>query len=111
MLRLKVTSNAQVEFVQLNKEKDMIDKQEFMFGMQRLNEVLNLADEVQPLVMKRCMEGAASFDEMDPLEFIVLWNDIKKMLTPINDKMLELQTISMFRELQPPNYPDPEQVL
>jgi len=25
--------------------------------------------------------------------------------------MLELQTISMFRELQPPNYPDPEQVL
>ena len=111
MLRLKVTSNAQVEFAPLSKEKDMIDKQEFMFGMQRLNEVLNLADEVQPIIMKRCMEAAEDFDSMDSVQFLVLWNDIKKLLEPVNDKLLELQTVSMFRELQPPNYPDPEKVL
>jgi hypothetical protein len=89
----------------------MIDKQDFMLGMRRLNEVLNLADEVQPVIMKRCMEAAEDFDSMDPVQFVVLWKDIKKMLTPINDKLLELQTVSMFRELQPPEYPDPEEVL
>ena len=92
-------------------EKDMIDKQDFMLGMRRLNEVLNMADEVQPIIMKRCMEAAADFDSMDSVQFVVLWNDIKKLLEPVNDKLLELQTASMFRELQPPNYPDPEKVL
>ena len=48
---------------------------------------------------------------MDSVQFLVLWNDIKKLLEPVNDKLLELQTVSMFRELQPPNYPDPEKVL
>lgn len=94
-----------------NQEKDMIDKQDFMSGMRRLNEVLNMADEVQPIIMKRCMEAAEDFDSMDSVQFVVLWNDIKKLLEPVNDKLLELQTVSMFRELQPPNYPDPEKVL
>ena len=94
-----------------NQEKDMIDKQDFMLGMRRLNEVLNMADEVQPIIMKRCMEAAEDFDSMDSVQFVVLWNDIKKLLEPVNDKLLELQTVSMFRELQPPNYPDPEKVL
>jgi hypothetical protein len=84
----------------------MIDKQDFMLGMRRLNEVLNMADEVQPLIMKRCMEAAADFESMDSVQFVVLWNDIKKMLEPINDKMLELQTVAMFRELQPPCNPE-----
>jgi len=84
----------------------MIQKDDFMLGMKRLNEVLNLADEVQPLIMKRCMEAATDFESMDPLQFVVLWQDIKKMLTPINDRMLELQTISMFRDLQPPGNPE-----
>ena len=79
----------------------MINKEDFMSGMKRLNEVLNMADQVQPLVMKRCMEAAKDFDSLDPVQFVVLWQDISKMLRPINDKMLELQTIAMFRELQP----------
>ena len=110
MLPLKVTLNVLVEFVQLS-EEDMIQKEDFMIGMRRLNEVLNLADEIQPVIMKRCMEAAEDFDSMDAVQFVVLWNDIKKMLTPVNDKLLELQTVSMFRELQPPEYPDPEKVL
>jgi len=93
----------------------MIDKQEFMLGMKRLNEVLNMADEVQPLIMKRCMETAQDFDSMDPIQFVVLWKDVSKMLRPINDKLLQLQTVSMFRELQPEgnpdNYPDPDKTL
>jgi hypothetical protein len=84
----------------------MIDKQDFMLGMRRLNEVLNMADEVQPLIMKRCMEAAADFESMDSVQFLVLWNDIKKMLEPVNDKMLELQTVAMFRELQPVGNPE-----
>jgi len=80
----------------------MITKDDFMLGMKRLNEVLNLADDIQPLVMKRCMEAAESFDVMDSVQFLILWSDLQKMLQPMNDKMLELQTIPMFRELQPP---------
>lgn len=72
-----------------------------MNGMKRLNEVLNMADEVQPLVMKRCMETAKDFDSLDPVQFVVLWQDVAKLLRPINDKMLQLQTVAMFRELQP----------
>ena len=93
----------------------MIQKEDFMLGMKRLNEVLNMADEVQPLIMKRCMETAEDFDSMDPIQFVILWKDVAKMLRPINDKMLELQTVSMFRELQPEgnpdNYPDPDKTL
>ena len=109
MLPLKVNLNVPVVFVQLSEEK-MIQKEDFMLGMKRLNEVLNMADEVQPLIMKRCMEAATDFETMDPVQFVVLWKDISKMLRPMNDKMLELQTVSMFRELQPegnPNYPEP----
>jgi hypothetical protein len=84
----------------------MITKEDFMLGMRRLNEVLNLADEVQPMVMKRCLEAAESFEVMDPVQFVVLWKDLEKMLQPMNDKMLELQTIPMFRELQPPGNPE-----
>jgi hypothetical protein len=84
----------------------MITKDDFMLGMRRLNEVLNLADEVQPMVMKRCLEAAESFEVMDPVQFVVLWRDIEKMLQPVNDKLLELQTIPMFRELQPPGNPE-----
>lgn len=83
----------------------MIDKQDFMIGMKRLNEVLNMADQVQPLIMQRCMEEAKSFEEMDAVQFMVLWNDLVKMLQPLNDKFLELQTVSMFRELQPKEHP------
>ena len=79
----------------------MIEKQDFMIGMKRLNEVLNMADQVQPLIMQRCMEEAKSFEEMDPVQFMVLWKDLVKLLQPLNDKFLELQTVSMFRELQP----------
>jgi hypothetical protein len=84
----------------------MITKDDFMLGMRRLNEVLNLADDVQPMVMKRCLEAAESFEVMDPVQFVVLWRDIEKMLQPVNDKLLELQTIPMFRELQPPGNPE-----
>ena len=84
----------------------MITKEDFMLGMRRLNEVLNLADDVQPMVMKRCLEAAESFEVMDPVQFVVLWRDIEKMLQPVNDKLLELQTIPMFRELQPPGNPE-----
>ena len=84
----------------------MITKDDFMFGMKRLNEVLNLADEIQPIVMKRCMEAAESFEMMDPVQFVVLWKDLQKMLQPMNDKMLELQTVAMFRELQPEGNPE-----
>jgi len=84
----------------------MITKEDFMIGMKRLNEVLNLADDVQPMVMKRCLEAAESFEVMDPVQFVVLWRDIEKMLQPVNDKLLELQTIPMFRELQPPGNPE-----
>lgn len=72
-----------------------------MIGMKRLNDVLNTADQIQPLIMQRCMEEAKSFEEMDPLQFVVLWQDLVKILQPFNDKLLELQTVSMFRELQP----------
>jgi len=89
----------------------MIQKEDFMIGMKRLNEVLNMADQVQPLIMQRCMEEAKSFEEMDAVQFMVLWNDLVKLLQPFNDKLLELQTVAMFRELQPPsnsaNYPEP----
>jgi len=102
---LKVTLSVLVVFVQLS-EENMIEKQDFMLGMRRLNEVLNMADEVQPLIMKRCMEAAEDFDSMDPVQFVVLWKDIAKMLRPINDKLLELQTVSMFRELQPEGNPE-----
>jgi len=84
----------------------MITKEDFMIGMKRLNEVLNLADDVQPMVMKRCLEAAESFEVMDPVQFVVLWRDIEKMLQPVNDKLLELQTIPMFRELQPTGNPE-----
>ena len=94
-------------YVQLS-EEDMINKDDFMVGMKRLNEVLNMADEVQPLVMKRCMETAQDFESMDPIQFVVLWQDIAKLLRPINDKMLQLQTVAMFRELQPEGNPETE---
>jgi hypothetical protein len=84
----------------------MIQKEDFMIGMKRLNEVLNMADQVQPLIMQRCMEEAKSFEEMDAVQFMVLWNDLVKMLQPLNDKFLELQTVSMFRELQPKGNPE-----
>ena len=84
----------------------MIDKQDFMLGMKRLNEVLNMADQVQPLIMQRCMEEAKSFEEMDAVQFMVLWNDLVKLLQPLNDKFLEIQTLPMFRELQPPGNPE-----
>jgi hypothetical protein len=58
------------------------------------------------MVMKRCLEAAESFEVMDPVQFVVLWRDIEKMLQPVNDKLLELQTIPMFRELQPPGNPE-----
>jgi len=79
----------------------MIQKEDFMIGMKRLNDVLNTADQIQPLIMQRCMEEVKSFEEMDPLQFVVLWQDLVKILQPFNDKLLELQTVSMFRELQP----------
>ena len=47
-----------------------------------------------------------SFDVMDSVQFLILWSDLQKMLQPMNDKMLELQTIPMFRELQPPGNPE-----
>ena len=84
----------------------MIDKQDFMLGMKRLNEVLNMADQVQPLIMQRCMEEAKSFEEMDAVQFMVLWNDLVILLQPLNDKFLEIQTLPMFRELQPPGNPE-----
>ena len=67
--------------------------------------MLKIADG-KPLVMKRCMEAAESFDVMDSVQFLILWSDLQKMLQPMNDKMLELQTIPMFRELQPPGNPE-----
>jgi hypothetical protein len=79
----------------------MIQKEDFMIGMKRLNDVLNTADQIQPLIMQRCMEEVKSFEDMDPLQFVVLWQDLVKILQPFNDKLLELQTVSMFRELQP----------
>ena len=79
----------------------MIQKEDFMIGMKRLNDVLNTADQIQPLIMQRCMEEVKSFEDMDPLQFVVLWQDLVKILQPFNDKLLELQTVAMFRELQP----------
>lgn len=89
----------------------MIDLNDVFYGMRRLNEVLNLASELQKPVMARCMEAGESIEQVDPVQAMILKQDLLKILQPLSDKLLELQTIPLFLEMSPANYPDPEKIL
>lgn len=84
----------------------MITTDDVFSGMKRLNEVLNMADAVQAPIMHRCMEAGESLANLDPVQAMMLTQDIIKLLQPLNDKLLELQTVALFREMQPPGNPD-----
>jgi hypothetical protein len=89
----------------------MVTTDDVFTGMKRLNEVLNMADAIQAPIMNRCMEVGESLASLDPIQAMSLTQDIIKILQPLNDKLLELQTVALFREMQPPgnpaNYPEP----
>jgi hypothetical protein len=67
---------------------------------------------MMPAVFSRCKDAGPSVNSLDPVQQMLLVQDLIKIAQPLNDKLLELQTTAFFRELQPPgNYPDPEKIL
>jgi len=86
----------------------MIDLDHVFAGLKRLEEVLNTADQLMPIVFSRCQESGTSLKDLDAIQQMLLVQDLIKIVQPLNDKLLELQTTAFFRELQPPhpaNYP------
>ena len=107
MLPLKVTLSVLVVFAQLS-EKDMITKEDYGVGMKRLFDILNMADILQVMATEPFLAAAPSFNELDDIQFITIWNDqVKTHIQTFNDRLLELQTLPLFREVAPPNYPEP----
>ena len=98
-------------YVQLS-EEDMITKEDYGFGMKKLFDVLNMADMLQVMATEPFLAAAKSFNELDDIQFMTIWNDqVKAHVQTFNDRLLELQTLPLFREVQPPQYPDPEKTL
>jgi len=92
----------------------MIDLDTVFVGLKRLEDVLNTADQLMPMVFNRCTETGLSAKDLDPIQSMLLVQDLIKIIQPLNDKLLELQTVAFFRELQPPNapsFPNPEDIL
>ena len=97
-------------YVQLS-EEDMVDLTTVFAGLKRLEDVLNTADQMMPAVFSRCKDAGTSVYDLDPIQQMLLVQDLIKIVQPLNDKLLELQTTAFFRELQPEgnpaNYPEP----
>jgi hypothetical protein len=83
----------------------MIDLDTVFTGLKQLEDVLNTADQLMPVVFSRCTEMGVSAKDLDPVQSMMLVNDLIKIMTPLNDRLLELQTTAFFREMQPPGNP------
>ena len=74
-------------------------KEDFLIGMQELNSALNLADQIQPLIMERILAEKSSLDLMDFVTFQKLWFDLATLLTPLKGKLDSLQSSELFKAL------------
>ena len=81
-------------------KKNMANKEEFLSSMRQLNELLNMADQCQPVMMKYLSEQDKPLLDMNELDFIGVWSNLSLILQPLVQNMASLMDTPVFKEIK-----------
>ena len=81
-------------------KNDMATKEEFISGMRQLNELLNMADQCPPVMMKYLAEQDKTLNDMDELDFIGVWSNLSLILQPVVEGLSGLMDTPVFKEVK-----------